>query len=167
MRRIADAVIGSFAGKEVLPRVAAASADTPLFHGLTEEQRQRLLGICGARSFTPGEPIYRRGQVDGTTHLILEGEVDLVSSAGRIASVSTGQCVGETSLLYSPSTEIPHSVDATAKTAVETATFWNQDFSELIRRRPDIGVVIFRNLAVDISTKLRAASDGSQGSDVQ
>ena len=32
------------------------------------------------------------------------------------------------------------------------------DFRELVRRRPDIGVVIYRNLATDISAKLKTTS---------
>ena len=51
-RPIADVVIKNFVSKEVLPRVAAASQQTPLFIGLSDEQRQRLLGICVARSLS-------------------------------------------------------------------------------------------------------------------
>ena len=157
---IADVVIRDFAGKEVLPRIAAASTRTPLFAGLSDEQRQRLLRICGARSFRQGDAVFRQGESDGTMHLVLAGEVDLVAGDDRrIASVTTGQCVGETSLLHSPSSIIRHSVDAIAKTRVETATFLNQDFHELIRQRTDIGVVILRNLAIDISNKLKIAGE--------
>ena len=51
IRPIANVVIKSFASKDVLPRVAAASQQTPLFVGLSHEQRQRLLGICEAQTF--------------------------------------------------------------------------------------------------------------------
>lgn len=158
MRPIADVVIRNFANREVFPRIAATSHRTPLFNGLSDEQRQRLLGICASRSFQPGESIFRQGDRDGVMHLILAGEVDLLAEGSRrVASVSTGQCVGETSLLYSPQSVAAHSVDATAKTAVDTAAFSHRDFSALIRQRPDIGVVIYRNLAADVSTKLKLA----------
>lgn len=160
---IADVVLQSFASKEVLPRIAAASHQTPLFIGLTHEQRQRLLGICTACCYEPCESIYREGERDGTMHLVLAGEVELISHGPHhIATVSTGQCVGETSLLYSPESTPAHSVSAIAKTSVETAAFPNRDFSELIRQRPDIGVVIYRNLAADISTKLKLTREPPQ-----
>lgn len=162
VRRFANVVIQSYASKAVLPRVAAASRQTPLLRGLSDEQRQRLLGICAARSFPPGASIYCQGEQDGTMHLILSGEVELLAAGSRsLAVVSKGQCVGETSLLYSPNSAPAHSVDAIAKTSVETADFPHGQFCELIRRRPDIGVVIYRNLAADISAKLRLADERS------
>ena len=159
MRPIADTVIKSFVSKDVLPRFAAASQQTPLFVGLSDEQRQRLLTVCAARSFQPGNSIYRQGDLDGTMHLILAGKVELVADGCHVATVSTGQCVGETSLLCSPSCTPAHSLDAIASNSVETATFSNVDFRELVRRRPDIGVVIYRNLAADISTKLKHVAE--------
>jgi len=163
VRPIAETVIQSFEGREVLPRIAAASEQTPLFAGLSDEQRQRLLGICTAQSFRAGEPLYRRGERDGTMHLILAGKVELLAEKSRrVASLAPGQCAGETSLLYSPQCAPAHSVDAIAKTVAETAAFSNRNFCELIRRRPDIGVVIYRNLAGDISTKLKRAGEPSE-----
>jgi CRP-like cAMP-binding protein len=159
-RPIGESVIKSFSDREVLPRIAAASRQTPLFIGLSDEQRQRLLGICAPRSFEPCEHLFRQGETDGTMHLILVGEVELVTRGPHhIANLATGQCVGETSLLYSPNATPPHSVSAIAKTSVETAAFPSREFSALIRRRPDIGVVLFRNLAADISTKLKLAAE--------
>jgi CRP-like cAMP-binding protein/GNAT superfamily N-acetyltransferase len=162
LRPLAESVIKSFADRDVLPRIAAASQQTPLFIGLSDEQRQRLVAICEPCSFEPCEPLYRQGERDGTMHLLLAGEVELVAHGPHhLANVTTGQCVGETSLLYSPNSTPAHSVSAVAKTTVETAAFPNRDFSELIRRRPDIGVVIYRNLAADISTKLKLAAEQS------
>lgn len=156
LQPIADAVMQSFASREVLPRMAAASHQTRLFDSLSDEQRQRLLGICAACSFEPGEPIYRQGETDGTMHLILSGEVELVADDSRhVATVGAGRCIGETSLLHSPQSRPAHSVSAIAKTPVETAAFPDRELRELIRRRPDVGVVIYRNLAADISAKLK------------
>lgn len=158
MKPIANVVISKFASKEVLPQMAAASQQAPLFAGLSDEQRQRLLRICEAKSFQSGEPIFRQGEKDGTMHLVLAGEVDLVDSGSReVATITIGQCVGETALLGSPTSDTAHSVTAIAKVSVETAAIPNRDFFDLIRRRPDIGVVIYRNLAVDVSNKLKSA----------
>lgn len=162
LRPIVDTVMQGFASREVLPRIAAASRDTPLLRGLSDEQRRRLLGVGAARSFHAGAAIYREGEHDGTMHLILAGEVELATDGRRaVAKLATGQCVGETSLLYSGTSTPAHSVSATAKTGVETAAFSAEDFYELVRRRPDIGAVIYRNLAADISRKLKLANDRS------
>lgn len=158
VRPITDVVVKSFASREILPRFAAVSKQTPLFAGLSEEQRQQLLGICQARSFPRGVSIYRKGEIDAAMYLVLEGDVELTVDGRHVATVSSGECLGETALLHSPDATPPHSVDAIAITPVETAAIAAKDFSELIRRRADIGVVIFRNLAAEVSTRLRSVN---------
>jgi CRP-like cAMP-binding protein len=48
-----------------------------------------------------------------------------------------------------------HSATATARTPVETAVLGHQELAELIRLRPDIGLLIYRNLAVGMGEKLQ------------
>jgi CRP-like cAMP-binding protein/GNAT superfamily N-acetyltransferase len=151
---IADVVVRSFEEGQVLPRLAALSKRSPLFCGLSEEQRRRLLQICEARRFAAGERIFRRGQRDDTVHLILRGGVELASAGKQIGCVLAGQCIGETSLIRTGKVAPRHSLDATAATTVETASFQRRDFNQLVRRRPDIGVMVYRNLAADVSRKL-------------
>ncbi len=156
MKPIAETVIASFTQRNVLPQIAEAARDAPLFIGLSDQQRQRLLAICAAHSFAPGETIFRCGDSDGTMHLILSGQVELVTSGNeKIGCVCGGQCVGETSVLHAADSIPAHSVDAIAKTATQTAAFASNQFRDLVRRHPDIGVVIYRNLAADVSAKLK------------
>jgi hypothetical protein len=46
---------------------------------------------------------------------------------------------------------------AAACTGVETAVLGHPDLAELMRLRPDIGLYIYRNLAVGMGEKLRRA----------
>lgn len=90
-------------------------------------------------------------------HLILDGQVELCvgEPPSLIAILSAGQCLGETSLLYSADRTPVRSATAMARTRVETANFAADEFVKLVRRRPDIGQVIYRNLAADVSAKLK------------
>ena len=63
----------------------------------------------------------------------------------------SGECLGGVSLLAAA----PHSATAIAKTHVETAVLAHSDISELIRLRPDIGIHIYRNLAIGTGEKLK------------
>ena len=156
VKPIANVVMDAFKSKEVLPRIARASEATPLFEGLSKQQRQTLVAICDSHSFERGDAIYRQGESDGTMHLVLDGRVNLVDNNRQsIGGVGAGQCIGESSLLYSSQDSQMHTVDAIAECNVVTAAFPKVAFAELVRRRPDIGVVIFRNLAVDVSKKLK------------
>ena len=50
----------------------------------------------------------------------------------------------------------PHTATAVARgEGVTAARIAYDDLTSLIRRRPDIGVVIYRNLAADVSAKLK------------
>ena len=48
-----------------------------------------------------------------------------------------------------------HSASAVAKSQVETAVLSHESLESLIRRRPDVGVVLFRNLATGLGEKLQ------------
>jgi CRP-like cAMP-binding protein len=121
---------------------------------MNEEQRRSLLSVSTSRAIRDGDVIFRKGDFDCLMHLILSGCVELRRDDAVVAKLSTGQCIGEATLLYSQCSVPSHSLDAIAVGEVETAEFACKDFQELIRRRPDIGVVVYRNLALDIRHKL-------------
>ena len=150
---MADIVLRRFRSRRALPRVAAAVHGLPLFAGLDSEQVARLAGVCGAAKFEPGEPLFLEGEADYRMHVILEGEVaiSVAGSADPVGVVRDGECVGELSLL----TAAAHSATATAGTRVETAVLEHRDLLDLIRLRPDIGLHIYKNLAVGTGEKLK------------
>ncbi len=154
-----DEVTRAFRAKQVRPFLTDSVTKARLFAGLNDEQRTRLVNCCSHHVYERDECIFEEGDETGTMHLILKGEVELTirEPAGSIGSLAAGQCLGETSLLHPPASAPKHSVTATARTRVETAAFLHADLIELTRRRPDIGVAIYRNLAAGLSAKLRDA----------
>jgi hypothetical protein len=152
-RAVADVVLRQFRSRAVLPRIAHAVRELPLFGGLSPEQVGRLAGVCTVSTFAPGTVIFREGETDRDMHVVLRGEV-AIRVAGvslPVATLGEGECLGEMSLL----TAGPHSATATARTAVETAVLGHLDLAELIRQRPDIGLHLYRNLAAGLGEKLR------------
>jgi len=153
---LAELVLRLFRNRTVLPRIAKAVHDLPLFAGLNAEQIARLAGVCSITTFEPGETIFLEGAAGNQMHVVLEGEVAIAvaaaaQSAAPVGVVRSGECLGEMSLL----TAGAHSATATALTRVETAVLGHQDLAELIRLRPDIGLHIYRNLAVGMGEKLK------------
>jgi len=53
-----------------------------------------------------------------------------------------------------------HSADALVCCSVRAAVLPRDDLQALVRQRPDIGVVLFRNLARGLGEKLRRADLG-------
>jgi CRP-like cAMP-binding protein len=92
----------------------------------------------------------RRGE--NQVHVVLQGEVAITvaGSAVPLGVVRSGECLGEMSLL----TAAAHSATAMARTPVEAAVLRHQDLAERIRLRPDIGLHIYRSLAVGMGEKL-------------
>jgi ribosomal protein S18 acetylase RimI-like enzyme len=150
---LAELVLRLFRNRTVLPRIAKAVHDLPLFAGLNTEQVGRLAGVCRVATFEPGEVIFREGEAGRQMYVILQGEVaiTMTGTPGPLGVVRGGECLGEMSLL----TAAPHSATATARTPVETAVLAHQDLAELIRLRPDIGLHAYRNLAVGTGEKLK------------
>jgi GNAT superfamily N-acetyltransferase len=154
-RAVAETVLRLFKSRSVLPRIAQVAQEIPLFGGLNAEQIRRLAGVCTVSRFEPGAIIFREGSVSDRLYVVLDGKVEIaIDNMGRsVGFLSDGECLAELSLL----SHAPHSATATAQTVVEAAVLDRQDLAELIRLRPDIGIQIYKNLAVGLGEKLKRA----------
>jgi CRP-like cAMP-binding protein len=97
--------------------------------------------------------IFSEGTPGGELYILLEGEtsIRLNGVSAPVGNVVAGECLGEMSLV----TARPHSASATANTHVEAAVLSHQDLEELIRLRPDIGVLLYKNVAAGMAHKLK------------
>ena len=154
-QEVADVVLRAFSRRTVVPRISEVVNQIELFDGLTDEQVQRLAGIAAYRTVDAGERIITEGEKSDEMYLVLSGEVDveMSSAASRIGVVSSGECVGEVAML----TRGEHMANCIARTEVELGVVTCERLGNLVRARPDIGVVLYRNLARGLGEKLRRA----------
>ena len=99
--------------------------------------------------------MFCQGEPCDEMYLLLEGQV-AICLEGReqpIGMVRAGECLGEISVL----TGGEHSATARAVTTVEAGVLTKKDLQSLVRLRPEIGVVLYRNLARGLGEKLRRA----------
>ena len=152
VKEVADLVMRGFTSRAVAPRLVRAVVDIPLFQGLNDEQVSRLAGVCSIKQFKSGDRIFCESDPPECLYIVLEGKVGI--SAGKpavgVGTVTKGEVLGELSLLSSK----PHSATATADASVEAAVLCHRDLDDLVRRRPDIGVIMYRNLAMGLGRKL-------------
>jgi len=87
------------------------------------------------------------------TLLMLSGFAAVSIDGNVIGTIGSGEALGELSLLR----DAPHTVTATAEQTIEAATLKQDDLEKLIRRRPDIGVILYHNLAAQLGEKLLRA----------
>ncbi len=129
-----------------------------LFSGLEEEQLERLASVCTHTTFDRGQDIFSTGEPCTEMYLILDGEVAVLAKGGEghIGTVHAGECLGEVAVL----TGGEHSATARAITPVEAGVLTKKDLQSVVRLRPGIGVVLYRNLARGLGEKLRRADLG-------
>jgi GNAT superfamily N-acetyltransferase len=149
---VADAVLPAFRQQQMLPEIEQAVSNLALFEGLDAEQVRRLASVCRLQRFAAGAPVIEEGQHDAALFIVLDGQVDIrrADAASHVGSVRTGECLGEMSLL----TGHGHSASGVARHDTTTAELGATELEALVRQRPDIGVVVYRNLARGIGDKL-------------
>ncbi len=151
-RAVAELVLRGLIDRQVMPKIARAVPLIPLFADMSDEQIRQVAGRCTLKAFQPGERIIRENEAGQETFIVLEGEVRISTgqSAAPVGKVGASECLGEMSFL----TRARHSATATAQTKTETAVLPHHELDQLIRLRPDIGVIIYRNLARGLGKKL-------------
>jgi predicted N-acetyltransferase YhbS len=152
---MAGMVLAAFKRREVMPRLGELVDRAGLFQGLEEEQLERLAGAFRYITFTAGDRIFDQGDRCEEMYLLLTGEVEIrISGHDRpVGTVEAGECLGEVSILMGGD----HSASAIALGDVEAGVLSRQDLESLVRLRPGIGVVLYRNLARGLGGKLRRA----------
>ena len=149
---VADLVLKPFQSQRVLPEIERAMGDLPLFSGLDPEQVRRVAGACQVAAFEAGQRILEEGAIDSTFYIVLRGEVEIRrrGSSHAVGVVRAGECLGEISLL----TAHAHTASAVTTQPTQAAVLSHGELTDLIRFRPDIGLTIYRNLAIGLGAKL-------------
>ena len=129
-----------------------------MFNGLTEPQLSKLAGIFSIRTLDEKERLFEKGDEAGHLYLVKEGFVEVAidvqhpAKERTIISLGPGQSVGEMSLVDRGSRSA--SVYAAGGGAtVMFAPF--AEFDSLCEEDPLIGYRVMRNIAADLSFRLR------------
>jgi CRP/FNR family cyclic AMP-dependent transcriptional regulator len=133
--------------------------------GLTEEQLAQVAKICHIKTFHAGEVIVREREPSSEIYVIHSGTAEVDLSGGRITaetlaapgphsliSIGQGQIFGEMALIDMGlrSATVRCTSDDTKMLMIR-----RDDFIRLCEQDTDIGYKVMRNLAADLSFKLR------------
>jgi CRP/FNR family transcriptional regulator/CRP/FNR family cyclic AMP-dependent transcriptional regulator len=138
-----------------------------LFNGLTESELQEVASICNQRHLKRGEHITTQGQQEDELFIVTEGFIEIILEETKkeprrvVVNLGEGQIIGEMSLVDLG----PRS--ATARAAIDPTTVQvirRPDFEALCEQNARIGYMVMRNIASDLSFKLRHRnlSEGSR-----
>lgn len=129
-----------------------------IFSDLSEEQLARIASICREEAHQKGDVIVRQKEPSNDLYIIRDGNAEVAlgapSGAGPtpILHLGKGQIFGEMSLIDQGlrSATVQATVDGTVLYALS-----RDDFIKLCDQDTRIGYIVMRNLAADLSFKLR------------
>lgn len=134
-----------------------------LFEGLTVDELAKVAKVFEERKYKRDDLITRQGELGEEFFIISEGFVEVLLGEGAgstnpsqssriVVSLGTGQIIGEMALLD----QGPRSATIRAvsnPTVVQVVQ--RNDFDKLCLENNHIGYIVMRNLAADLSLKLR------------
>ena len=152
-RSVGLRVIRQFEVAELGPRLRETAAGLTLCEGLTDEQAACVARVFEPRILEAGSRIFSIGDPADEILVILQGDVHVEADGMSLGTVGPGECLGEVAFLH----DGRHAAQATASTAVDAGVLTRGALNGLSRRRPDIGSVVYRNIARGLGAKLRRA----------
>jgi CRP-like cAMP-binding protein len=109
-------------------------ATVPLLGSLTPEQLEAIASLSELRSEPAGTPLVGEGAAGFSLFILLEGNADVTSDAGELATLGPGDFFGEIALLGD---EGRHTATVTATSPVTLAVMFGSDFRVFERDFPD------------------------------
>lgn len=128
-----------------------------LFSGLSDDEIKQLAAICKERQYRQGEIIAQQGDTGDELFIITRGYAEIrvaerAKESKVIINLGEGQLVGEMALVdFGPrSATVLAGNDPTVVQVIQ-----RDDFEKLCQQNTNIGYIIMRNIASDLSFKLR------------
>lgn len=121
--------------------------ETELFTDMTDADVAGLAGRCHRQSFKAGSTILRANEPGAALYTVLAGEVRIftISPDGKeitFCIIEPGDFFGELSLID----DDPRSASAVAFEDTELMIIHKKDFLDILRKHPEIGLKIMRQL---------------------
>ena len=130
-----------------------------LFDGATAEELESVAAICEEKTFSKGDNVTAQGEAGDELFVVCEGFVEVLrtgTTPGQtprsVVNLGAGQIFGEMALVDRG----PRS--ATVRAASDTTSVLvirQEDFENLCDKNHHLGFLVMRNIAADLSFKLR------------
>ncbi len=155
-RSIAEIVDRNFDEQKVGVALIDLVRGLPIFSGLGDGEIRKVAHLFDQRLYRPGEVIFSKGASGDEVFVVMRGSVEIrLDEKGQaVATMTEGKIFGELAFLDgSPRVAWSVAVQPSILLVVH-----RDAFNDLVAREPHLGMVIVRNIALDLSQKLRHAS---------
>lgn len=139
-----------------MPVSTALFKRVQLFNGLSDEELAAVAAICTELTVAPGAQIIEQNTTGSEMYVVAVGSVEVyiqgLDNARSLVVLGKGQVIGEMALIDQGYRS------ASVRATKEGATLYlieSSEFYKLCQENYRIGYIAMRNLAIDISFKLR------------
>ena len=137
----------------------AVLGNVELFDGITPDELEAVSKICRERSYHAGDVLTVQGEPGDELYVICDGFVEVLRSETpsdpsprAVVNLGQGQIVGEMALVdLGPRSATVRTISE--KTVVQVIQ--RDDFERLCDENYHLGYIVMRNIAADLSFKLR------------
>jgi CRP/FNR family transcriptional regulator, cyclic AMP receptor protein len=156
-RRVVDIIDRNFEDQKVGVAIINLLRSLPIFEGLGDGELRKITRLFTQKLYRPSERVFQKGDAGNEAYVVMRGQIDifLEEQSKPVASIGNGQIFGEQAFL-----------DGAARTAMAAATqasillvVQRSAFNSLVQREPHLGMVVMRNIAIELSNKLRRANN--------
>jgi CRP/FNR family cyclic AMP-dependent transcriptional regulator len=133
----------------------------PVFEGLGDGELGKMARLFAQKLYRAHDRIFDRGDSGGEAYVVMRGQVDIrTEEDGQVlAVVGPGGIFGEQAFLDgAPRTAVAVAGQPSILLVVQRAAF-----NELVQNEPHVGMVVMRNIARELSHKLRHTSAAMSG----
>jgi hypothetical protein len=132
-----------------------------MFSGLGDGELRKIARLFVQKLYRPAEQVFAKGEMGDEAYVVLRGKVNiqLEENAPPVAQLGDGKIFGELAFLDgSPRAAFAVAVQPSILLVVKRAAF-----ADLVRREPNLGMMVMRNLAQDLAIKLRGVNEAISG----
>jgi hypothetical protein len=125
----------------------------PIFEGLGDGELRKIARLFIQKLFRPGEKVFGKGDSGNEAYVVMRGQIEihLEDKSPPVATVGNGQIFGELAFLDGS----PRVANAVANQASILLVIQRSAFNDLIQREPHLGMMVMRNIALELSNRLR------------
>jgi len=155
-KSIADIIDRIFQDQKVGVAIINLLRALPIFNGLGDGELRKISRLFTQKLYKAGETVFAKGDSGSEAYVVMRGQVDIIleDHAKPIATIGNGQIFGELAFL-----------DGAHRVAQAVATHpsillvvQRTAFNDLAHREPHLGMVVMRNIALELSNRLRRAN---------
>ncbi len=128
--------------------------DLTIFHGLSDVEVKHLSKLFKQKLFRKDEAVFEIGSSNDELYVIMRGKIgvyiDKEGTRTKVATLGAGDTFGEIAFLN----QLPRTATTIAEDNSILLIIQRLHFDRIIGTEPHLGMIVFRNLALDLSRKL-------------